>query len=128
MLPVVGDIAEEVGFGSGAIIWTRLRIGQTRKVTVMGTATQNEGVAVGDRYYEVGHWEVIWVVKRIFVPNGEEISHVVLEREDAPGDFSVISLAVLSSREDYRADRRETHSVNVEDFRRRRDDQPRNPK
>jgi len=94
----------------------------------MNATVQNEGVAVGDRFYKVGHWEVIWIVNRIFVPNGEEISHVVLEREDAPGDFSVISLAVLSSREDYRPDRREKNSVNVDDKRRRRDDQPRNPK
>ncbi|NQV22509.1 MAG: hypothetical protein HQ511_13935 [Rhodospirillales bacterium] len=94
----------------------------------MGSALQNDGVAVGDRFYKVGHWEVIWVVNRIFVPNGEEITHVVMEREDAPGDFSVISLAVLQSKEDYRLDRREKKSVNIEDSRRRRDDQPRNPK
>lgn len=89
---------------------------------------QNDGIAVGDRFYKIGHWEVIWVVNRIFVPNGEEISHVVLEREDSPGDYNVISLAVLLSREDYRLDRREDKSVNIEDLRRRRDDQPRNPR
>ena len=62
------------------------------------------------------------------MPNGEELRHVVLEREDSPGDFSVISQAVLEEQKDYRLDRREDNSVNVEDQRRRRDDQPRNPR
>lgn len=94
----------------------------------MASAKDQDDIEVGDRFYKVGHWEVIWIVKRIFVPNGEEISHVVLERQDAPGDFNVISQSVLLSKNDYRADRRSKNSVNLDDSRRRRDDQPRNPR
>ena len=94
----------------------------------MSSTTHKDGIEVGNRYYKVGHWEVIWIVKRIFAPNGEEITHVVLEREDTPGDFNVISQSVLEDQKDYRLDRRNKNSVNVEDSRRRRDDQPRNPR
>jgi len=94
----------------------------------MSSAANQDDIEVGDRFYKVGHWEVIWIVNRIFVPNGEEITHVVLEREDAPGDFNVISKSVLEDQKDYRLDRRNKQSVNLEDRRRRRDDQPRNPR
>ncbi len=94
----------------------------------MSNASHQDNIEVGDRYYKVGHWEVIWLVKRIFVPNGKEITHVVLEREDWTGDFNVISRSVLEDQKDYRSDRRNKNSVNLEDNRRRRDDQPRNPR
>jgi hypothetical protein len=95
----------------------------------MSNASLQNDIEVKDRYYKVGHWEVIFLVKRIFVPdNREHIAHVVLEREDSPGDFNVISRSVLEDRKDYRPDRRNKNSVNLEDNRRRRDDQPRNPR
>lgn len=76
-------------------------------------------IQVGDRFYKVGHWESIWAVRRVFLPEGETVTHVVIERLESPGDFAVLSQEIVLNSEDYRLDRRNPDAVNLTEHRRR---------
>ncbi len=90
----------------------------------MSDDTTHDSVAIGDRFFKVGHWASIWIVQRIFVPKGETLQHVVLEREEVSGDRNVISLSTLLNESDFGRDRRSPDSVNTSSNRRRRTDVP----
>ncbi len=90
----------------------------------MSDDSTHESVTVGDRFFKVGHWASIWIVQRIFVPKGETLQHVVLEREEVSGDRNVISLATLLDESNFGKDRRALEAVNTGKHRRRRTDVP----
>lgn len=80
-------------------------------------------VEVGQRYYKVGPLAPVWVVRRVFVPEGMSSLHVMLEREGGHREVSLIAAERLFDTEVFRQDRR-THRVTPPPptHRRRRDD------
>ena len=90
----------------------------------MNGPENTDQIQTGDRFYKIGHWESIWVVRRVFVPEGETVTHVVIERIESPGDFIVVAQETMLNVEDYRPDRRNPDAVNVTEHRRRRTDPP----
>ncbi len=85
-------------------------------------AVLSTGIEVGDRFYKTGQPHRVWVVRKIYCPETETIPHVVIEREDTPGERTLMSVYALLDESCYRRDRRDPISVNVEGKRRRRSD------
>ena len=66
----------------------------------------HDGVQVGDRFYKVGRWESIWVVQRLFTPDGNTALHAKIVRDGHPGDVTIISTETLLDDTAYKPDRR----------------------
>ena len=66
----------------------------------------SDGIQVGDRFYKVGRWESIWVVQRLFKPDGNNALHAKIVRDGHAGDVTIISTEVLMDDTAYRPDRR----------------------
>ena len=84
-----------------------------------------DGVQVGDRFYKVGRWESIWVVQRLFKPDGNSTLHAKIVREGNPGDVTIISTEVLLDDSVYKPDRRTHEEHDKHAPARRKNDDPR---
>ncbi len=49
-----------------------------------------DGLQIGDRFYKVGRWESIWIVQRLFKPDGNSSLHAKIVRDGHPGDVTII--------------------------------------
>lgn len=83
---------------------------------------KNESVVVGDRFYRVGRWPTTCVVRRVFVPDGQNHLHVMMEREDDSRDPYTITLGGLFDRNNFRPDRRRLKGPNGSGLARRLSD------
>lgn len=63
-------------------------------------------VSVGDRFYRVGQFSSVWVVKQLLFSDNQSIPHAVIEKLGFAGDADVIPLYVLEDPSNYRQDRR----------------------
>lgn len=84
-----------------------------------------DGVQIGDRFYKVGRWESVWVVQRLFTPEGNSSLHAKIVRDGHPGDVTIISTAVLLDETAYKPDRRTREEHDKRAPARRRSDDPR---
>ncbi|GAB4572502.1 MAG: hypothetical protein Tsb008_05410 [Rhodothalassiaceae bacterium] len=84
------------------------------------------GVSVGDRFYEHGNWDMVWVVERLLEPRGSEMPHAVISHSRVPSEKRLIALSTLCDpmrfARDLRGERSATPSSRT---RRRRHDAPR---
>jgi hypothetical protein len=85
----------------------------------------HDGVQVGDRFYKVGRWESIWVVQRLFTPDGNTALHAKIVRDGHPGDVTIISTETLLDDTAYKPDRRTREERDKHAPARRRSDDPR---
>lgn len=53
------------------------------------------GVREGDRFFECGRWENIWVVERIVQPRGAGLPHVVISHARLRSERRLVALATL---------------------------------
>jgi hypothetical protein len=83
------------------------------------------GVQVGDRFYKVGRWESIWVVQRLFTPDGNSALHAKIVRDGHPGDVTIISTDTLLDDTAYKPDRRTREEYDKRAPARRKSDDPR---
>lgn len=88
------------------------------------SASQDRTVAVGERFFRVSQTAPIWVVRRVFTPEGHTIRHVVIEKLDQPADQNLIAIDRLLDESDYRPDRRAHRSRSTTSQTRRRRDDP----
>jgi len=85
-------------------------------------AVLSTGIEVGERFYKAGQPHRVWIVCKVYCPETETIPHVVIEREDTPGERALMSVYALLDESSFRRDRRDPISVNVDGRRRRRSD------
>jgi hypothetical protein len=81
-------------------------------------------IEVGQRYFRVTSTAPIWVVRKVYTPDGHTIPHVVIERANQSADQNVIAIDRLLDDSTFRLDRRSYRHTKVvtERLRRRRDD------
>lgn len=85
----------------------------------------HDGVEIGDRFYKVGRWESVWVVQRLFKPDGNPTLHAKIVRDGHPGDVTIISTETLLDDAVYKPDRRTREEYDKRAPARRRNDDPR---
>ena len=80
-------------------------------------------VAVGERFFRVSTTAPVWVVRKVYTPEGHVVPHVVLQKADQAADQNLIAIDLLLDENAYRPDRR-TQRVPYDTAkpRRRRDD------
>jgi hypothetical protein len=87
------------------------------------STTEGRTVSVGQRFFRVSHTAPVWIVRKVFTPDGLRILHAVVERLDQPSDRSLIAIDRLLDEHNFRLDRRTSRSANTTGrTRRRRDD------
>ena len=81
-------------------------------------------IEVGQRYFRVSATAPIWVVRKVYTPDGHTIPHVVIEKADQPADQNLIAIDRLLDEDIFRPDRRSRRQTKVttQELRRRRDD------
>lgn len=82
-------------------------------------------VSVGDRFYRVGQFSSVWVVKQLLFSDSRSIPHAVIEKHGFASDADVIPLYVLEDPSNYRKDRRSLEPVVPPRERRRATDKQR---
>ncbi len=87
--------------------------------------TSHDGVQVGDRFFKVGRWESVWVVQKLFKPEGNPALHAKIVRDGHPGDVTIISTTVLLDDTNYKPDRRVREERDKRAPARRKSDDPR---
>jgi len=63
-------------------------------------------IEVGSRFYRVGQFSSIWIVKQLLFSENQSLPHAVIERHGGSGEVDVIPLYVLEDPSNYRPDRR----------------------
>ncbi len=88
---------------------------------------QDEVISVtpGDRFYRVGQYSSIWIVKQVLFAGSHSIPHVVIEKHGVAGETDVVPLYVLEDPSNYRPDRRALESAVPASPRRRLSDRKR---
>jgi len=80
-------------------------------------------VAVGERFFRVSNAAPVWIVRKVYVPEGHVAPHAVLQKADQSADQNLIAIDLLLDENAYRPDRRLRRPVSdVSHPRRRRDD------
>ncbi len=82
-------------------------------------------VKIGDRFYEFGNWDSVWVVERILEPRGVGIPHAVISHVRLRSERRLVALSSLLDTSRYARDERQPGRGPAESFRRRRHDPPR---
>ncbi len=82
-------------------------------------------VRVGDRFYEFGNWDSVWVVERILEPRGVGIPHAVISHTRLRSERRLVALSSLLDTGRYARDERQPGREAMKGFRRRRHDPPR---
>jgi hypothetical protein len=100
------------------------RVGRLFRKISARPANQDRTVSVGQRYFRVTQTAPVWVVRKVYTPDGHTIPHVVLEKIDRPADQNLIAIDRLLDETDYRPDRRAYRSSNMTGRTRRRRDDP----
>ncbi len=78
----------------------------------------------GDRFFECGRWENIWVVERIVQPRGTDFPHVVISHARLRYERRLVALATLLDTTRFSLDSRQPASRNMTRYRRRVRDVP----
>ena len=88
---------------------------------------QDEAISVapGDRFYRVGQYNSIWIVKQVLFAGKNAIPHVVIEKHNVAGESDVVPLYVLEDPSKYRPDRRALEPAAPSGPRRRASDRQR---
>jgi hypothetical protein len=80
-------------------------------------------VAVGQRFFRVSTTAPVWVVRKVYTPEGHVRPHVVLQKADQAADQNLIAIDLLLDENAYRPDRRaQRGAYDTSRPRRRRDD------
>ncbi len=82
-------------------------------------------VEIGDRFYEFGNWDSVWVVERILEPRGIGIPHAVISHTRLRSERRLVALSSLLDASRYARDERQPGRDPADSFRRRRHDAPR---
>lgn len=80
-------------------------------------------IEVGQRFYRVGQFSSVWVVKQLMFSEKQSLPHVVIEKHGASGEVDIVPLYVLEDPSNYRPDRRSLEPVVADSPRRRAIDQ-----
>jgi len=100
------------------------RVGDLFRLFAPRSAGDDHGVEVGQRFFRVSNTAPVWVVRKVFKPDGHFIPHAVLERADQPADKNLIAIDRLLDENTFRPDRRSRRRIQVTERPRRRRDDP----
>jgi hypothetical protein len=83
-----------------------------------------DDIRIGDRFFECGRWENIWVVERIVQPRGIGLPHVVISHSRLRSERRLVALSTLLDTTRFSLDGRHPTCKNMTRFRRRMHDAP----
>lgn len=104
-----------------------LQFGGWRRVIGLDAVVARPALSVspGDRFFEHGNWDMVWVVERLLEPRGTSLPHVVISHARYRTEKRLVSLSTLLDSDRFERDYREPHPVQGGLNRRRRHDAPR---
>ncbi len=84
---------------------------------------RDRDVAIGERFFRVSNTAPVWIVRKVYTPEGHVVPHVVLQKVDQSADQNFIAIDLLLDENAYRPDRRlQRFPSDAAHPRRRRDD------
>ncbi|MFQ5347556.1 MAG: hypothetical protein ACE5ED_06895 [Rhodothalassiaceae bacterium] len=82
-------------------------------------------VGIGDRFFEYGNWDSVWIVERILEPRGVGIPHAVISHASLRSERRLVALSTLCDSARFSRDARSAGRGTPTGPRRRRHDPPR---
>lgn len=92
---------------------------------ISATRVELGDVAAGDRFFERGEFDVVWVVERLIKPRGVGIEHVVIRHWHSGFERRMVAKSALLDMRRFGRDRRDPcRNLSAKSPRRRRTDPP----